>query len=929
MSPLKLIARSASYYWRTQLGVAAAAAVATAVLVGALAVGDSVRWSLRRLALRRLGDVEVALTSRERFFRASPGGCGGDLAAELAAALDAPAAAVLKVSGTARRPDGTAGANGVAILGVDGRFWALGGTKDPLASAGRGAVAVNTHLAAQLGVKVGDEIILRAARPSALPREAPLSSDRDMVAAMRLRVRAVVGDGRFGRFSLRADQLAPYNAFVPLGVLQERLGQVGRADVLLLGRCRDGRPVTVRRAAAALRRCWRLADAGLELRRLGGRLLELRSRRIFLDSAVSRAALAADRRAMGILTYFADEVRLGDRSSPYCMVSAMGPAAAGGPPGVVPPGMGDGEIILNDWLARDIGAARGDTVTLSYRTMGPMRTFQGHRRSFVVRKVVPIAGEADDPNLMPDFPGLADVENCRDWRPGLLVDLDLIRPKDELYWKNHRGTPKAFVTLSAGRAMWANRFGDLTAVRYSLAAAAEPGRVARAIEREILARLDPAGIGLYFLPVRRQALAASTPTSDFGGLLLGLSFFLIAAAVLLTALLFVFGVQRRSRQVGLMLALGFRAWYVRAMLMGEGLAVALAGIAAGAFGGLLYTKAVLLGLGSIWRPVSASAPVTYHAEVSTVFIGAGAGLVVALAAMFFALVLQGRLAARELLAAGPEGRPARLPRRRCVAAALVVSGCCLAVAAALVAAAAGGAMRPAGAFFGSGIFLLLGTLGLCYAALAAAVRSGRQRLTGLRRLGFRSAGLRRGRSLATVALLAFGVFLVASVEVFRLDPNRDAQKKTSGTGGFALYAESSVPILYDLNDPDRRMQLHLAGRLDHVRVVHVKVHAGDDASCLNLNRAQSPRVLGVRPGDLAGRFTFVETLVPAGPDPWKLLARKLPGGEIPAVGDAETLQWALHKAVGETITVRDERGRDVRLRFVGAIAGSIFQGSVI
>ena len=47
--------RSLSYFWRIQLAVLFGAAVATAVLTGALLVGDSVRGSLRDLTLDRLG----------------------------------------------------------------------------------------------------------------------------------------------------------------------------------------------------------------------------------------------------------------------------------------------------------------------------------------------------------------------------------------------------------------------------------------------------------------------------------------------------------------------------------------------------------------------------------------------------------------------------------------------------------------------------------------------------------------------------------------------------------------------------------------------------------------------------------------------------------------------------------------------------------
>ena len=63
----------------------------------------------------------------------------------------------------------------------------------------------------------------------------------------------------------------------------------------------------------------------------------------------------------------------------------------------------------------------------------------------------------------------------------------------------------------------------------------------------------------------------------------------------------------------------------------------------------------------------------------------------------------------------------------------------------------------------------------------------------------RGCARRRKRSLATIALLACGAFLIASIGVFRLDANRDATRRDSGTGGFALIGESTMPVVQDLN----------------------------------------------------------------------------------------------------------------------------------
>ena len=122
-----------------------------------------------------------------------------------------------------------------------------------------------------------------------------------------------------------------------------------------------------------------------------------------------------------------------------------------------------------------------------------------------------------------------------------------------------------------------------------------------------------------------------------------------------------------------------------------------------------------------------------------------------------------------------------------------------------------------------------------------------------------------GRSLAIIGLLACGVFMVVAVGANRHDPGNEARDRDSGTGGFALYGDSSIPILHDLNTESGRKSLGLAGQgLDDLQVVQFRVRDGDDASCLNLNRAQQPRLMGVQADALEQRdaFQFTATVKP-------------------------------------------------------------------
>ena len=63
----RLAIRSLLYHWRGNFAVLLGVVVGTAVLTGALLVGDSLRGSLRDQALQQLGWVDRALVAR-RFF---------------------------------------------------------------------------------------------------------------------------------------------------------------------------------------------------------------------------------------------------------------------------------------------------------------------------------------------------------------------------------------------------------------------------------------------------------------------------------------------------------------------------------------------------------------------------------------------------------------------------------------------------------------------------------------------------------------------------------------------------------------------------------------------------------------------------------------------------------------------------------------------
>ena len=922
MTRSTLIWRSLRHHARSHLGTLLGVAVGSAILTGALLVGDSVRGSLRELALARLGNTEVALAGGDRFFRSA-------LAGDLARRLGAEVAPVIQLDATASTPDESARANRVQLLAVDERFWRLAEQPPVFPSPDSDEVLLNERLAGQLGVEPGDTVIVRASRPSALSRETPLSPQEDAVLTLRLTVAGLVPEEVLGPFSLQPSQLPPFNAFVHLGTLQERLRLPGRANLLVAA----GEGLTSATANAALRQTWQLSDAELELRGLPDRpIVELRTPRVFLEPAVIAAALALEPDAQPILTYFVNELVVGDRETPYSMVTAAGPP-------LLPEGIGADETVISAWLAEDLQAQPGDMLELRYFALGMARRLEEQSARFRIHSVVPMDSAAADRELMPEFPGIEKAESTRDWDPTLPISMAKIRPQDEVYWQEHRGTPKAFLPLAAGQTIWTNRFGELTAIRFPAAnSSVEDTR--EQLAARLRDALAPEQFGLRFEPVREQALASAMQSQDFGGLFLGFSLFLIVAALLLVALLFQFGVERRGEEIGTMLALGFLPGQVRRLLLGEAMGLALLGSLAGMAAGTFYARAMIHGLATLWRDAVGTSALAYHGSATSLVLGAGAGAIVAVLAIALALRKQVRRPARELLAGAGTGNDLDTVAQGGWLAARqkwLVLGCVLAGLVLALQALARGDTASAGTFFGAGALWLIGGMLGAKILLRWLNQQQSARRLSVFSLGIRNTGRRLGRSVAVVGLLACGSFLVAAIGVFRLDAVQDAANRASGTGGFALVGEATFPVVQDLNTTEGLEFFAMDKRdLPEVAVVPLRVRDGDDASCLNLNRARQPRLLGVDPALLADRDAFVFAQVAGGLDRdqgWNLLQVDEPGNpndaEVPAIGDHNSILWAMGRKVGDRLTYTDERGQTVQVRIVGAVANSILQGNLL
>jgi ABC-type antimicrobial peptide transport system permease subunit len=617
---------------------------------------------------------------------------------------------------------------------------------------------------------------------------------------------------------------------------------------------------------------------------------------VFLDRTLAEKIFEF-KGSRGVLTYLVNGITSAQGGTPYSMVTSVGNGK-------------DDEITITQWLADDQKLAIGNELEVNYFVVGLGRELKQQSAKFKVAGILPMDHPMVTKAWTPEFPGVSDVDNCRDWEPGIPMDMKAIRDKDEEYWDEFKGTPKGFISLAAGQKLWANRFGNLTAIRMP-----DEGQTAEAKANMLALRLNLSDVGLVPRDFKADASAAAQGSVDFGGLFIGLSMFLIAAALVFAALLFLFTLERRASQIGLLLAVGWTRGMVRRAWLMEAGVIALAGILLGVLGGIAYTQTALHGLSAVWSGATQGLELVFSASFGTLFNAALATLVVVLLTLFWASRKLFKMETRDLLAGSwsEDLKPVAAAKRSRTPLILVGLAVLMLTSSSVL------MKNPeavAGMFFGSGMLLMIagllwlrGWMRRDSGALAAS----------LWQIGSRNISRRPSRSLAVIGMMAGGIFLVVAVNAFRMSAGDDTLR-SSGTGGFALIGESSLPVYEDLNVKTGWETFGLDEKLmPQARVVPFRVREGDDASCLNLNRAQKPLLVGVDATKLVGSFAFAS-------GSWEKMADT---SFVPAIADQATAMWGLGKGVGDTLDYQDASGHTFQVKIVGLLAGSLLQGKMI
>jgi ABC-type lipoprotein release transport system permease subunit len=701
---------------------------------------------------------------------------------------------------------------------------------------------------------------------------------------------------------------------------------------------------------------------------------DLESKQLLIAPTIETAALEAARkgenrlRVAPTLVYLC-RIQVEGKPEIAGVVAALDPTL---PPPLGPflpegkPPLRANEIVLldHDWQPPQRPAV-SSPVVLRFKPPESHGPTPDQKKTFTLSGFLPPHGPAADPTLTPDFPGITDQDDTGAWK--LPFDdedwsRNISREYGDPYWRQFRATPKAYIDLERGQELWGSRFGNLTSIRFALPEDAEQPTLdqleaaARRYSETLLEKLDPPSGGFVFDPVRASAEQASQGAMPFGLLFLGFSVFLILSALLLVGLLYRLNLDRRASQVGLLFAEGYRRRVVRRLFAGEGGLLAAAGVVAGCCLALLYARFLLWLLATLWPDQALRSFLAPYASPLSVLYGGAGTLVVAVATVVLVVWGLGRVPPRELLAGrttqdtGVQSRPSRWP--------WIVVGVTLVLGVGLliVGPRVPGHEAQAGTFFGSGsMFLTAGLVGL-YGWMKRgrhATVEGHGGWT-IARLGVRNAARNALRSLLTVGLLASAAFLLVAVESFRRRVPVSDGTPRAADGGFALVAESDLPLIRDPGSEAGHTEIltglqnwltgHGAGPqeireakqkaadlLGRTTLIPLRARTGDDISCLTLYKPRSPRVLGV-PATLLERGGFVfegsQAANSAEKDnPWLILTR--PGESIPAFGEKNTVEWILQKSLGKEVTVPDDKGRHTPLVIAGLLHDSVFQSSLL
>lgn len=870
-----------------------------AIIAGSLLTGSSVRQTLKNNTENKLNNAGILISSGLRYFDPS-------LSGKVKEKLNVNCVSIFETKGFSRNFNTGESALNVQVFGVKDDFFSFN-PNSTISELKTGEVLINSKLAEQLNIGLGDDIIIRFKSISSIPLNAPFAPDKDPQESLILSVGGIADEDAFANFSLGISQLKPLNVFLKLEDLKDAFEGKLKTNRLLI---EANNSISESIVESTLKEVLAIEDIGLQIREIKDlNQYEIISDRIFIDKSTIDVIKNASPKASPIITYLANSIEANGKQAPYSFVSAL-------PENINSEVPKDKGIILNQWLADDLQAKIGDSVNITYYVSENNRLVE-EQSTFVVEKIVAIEKQWADTQLMPDFPGISGSESCSNWDAGVAIDLDKIRDKDEDYWNEYKGTPKAFVNYSEGVKIWGNNFGPATALRFSNVAESQ-------IRNELKGQLNPKQLGFSIQDVYAQGISAAKNSVDFSTLFLSLSFFILASAILLLTLLVTSYFDQRKKQIKTLFALGFKNGTIAKMLLIETATVSFLASLIGVFLGIFINDLIIYALNSVWEGAVQTNTLTAYNDYQMLALAFLSTFLIALFVLYIKIkgFLKGINEDKEEANIGRKAKAIQwlFPLSLLMAMIPFIAYLLFPESATML-------------FFLGGSLVFISLLFFFRWIIFKFSSAENKSSLSLKRYAFLYYSFHPSKALSPIIFIAAGLFIIIITGANRKSFEFDHLSNASGTGGYLIWAETMSPIEEDLNIVSDRFAtgLNQEKTVDLSFLQALKLE-GDDASCLNLNQIAAPSILGLDSDEITKRqsFSIVNQLNDLDiENPWDALKIPAKNNIIYGIADQTVLTWGLKLAVGDTLSILGESGEPLHIVFVAGIKPSVFQGYIL
>lgn len=897
---LQIIFRSIKFYKKPVLYQVLIIVLLSAVITGSLLTGRSVKESLKKSAADRLGNTSVLISSGIRYF-------DPELIRRMKDNSDIVCTGILELNGYCQAPGSQKGAFNTNIYGVKSDFFVFQGNDSIIIKPGE--VAVNKGLADYLGIKPGEDLMVRFAEISDIPKGAPFAPAKDAGKSLLMRVGAILEPDQIGNFSLSISQITPLNIFMNLSDIEDSQGKPPEMNRMLIKR-NTNNPLNV--VSEALRHNLGYTDIGLKLRMInktGG--YELISDRIFIDETILKEICRLIPSSAPVITYLGNRFDSGTGSTPYSFISAL-------PSSLYSDIVAGNEMIINSWMAHDLSVGEGDTIRMYWYSPDSLNVLIEKRSDFIVRRIVDMKGIWADSLLMPDFPGISGKKSCSDWNAGVPVKMHEIRTKDEDYWNKYRGTPKAFISFEKGKELWGNNFGPATSIRFPV------GVTEKEIEGKLTGSLDPYKMGFSITDPSADSFKAADESVDFGTLFLSLGFFLVLASMVLLSFAATSYFDSKKTHINILFALGFKNMWIAKLLFLEAGITGFMGCFIGSIGGYLVNIIITGALNTVWNGAVQTDALNAHFSLVSLLSGF---TLTFLTIMVFMLIKINRYLKR---LNQKEKDIYKIPSPKnnlIIMLASVFVTVTLFVLSVLI------SEKQLVFSFATGTVFLLTLVLFWRHHYIGGFNTIPGRINNRKNLSNQYYTFNPSHAVTPILFIAAGIFTVFITSANRMSFNESHIKRKGGTGGYLLWCENTIPVKEDLNTESGRRKLGIDDdQLKEMRFVQMKRLAGNDASCLNLNHIKAPPLVGVDPADLIARgsFSFSRVVPSRGlGNPWQYLNLPPENNSIYGIADQTVLEWGLKLKTGDTLVLRAENGQPLNIIIAAGLQSSVFQGNVL